>query len=61
MQSRAVIEQAKGILMNSTSCTADEAFKRLTEQSQAENRKVRDIAAELVRHTERRRPSDAGS
>jgi GAF domain-containing protein len=55
MKSRAVIEQAKGIIMGSTGCTADEAFDQLTRQSQHENIKLRDIAAEIVRRSQRRR------
>src|SRR4051812_40714408 len=48
MVSRSVIEQAKGIIMASSRCTPDEAFDLLRQQSQAENRKLREIAAELV-------------
>ena len=48
MQSRAVIEQAKGIIMGSRRCTADEAFAILTKLSQDTNRKLRDVAAALV-------------
>jgi len=48
MQSRAVIEQAKGIIMSSRRCTADEAFAILTKLSQDTNRKLRDVAAALV-------------
>jgi GAF domain-containing protein len=48
MQSRAVIEQAKGIIMGSRRCTADEAFAILTRLSQDTNRKLRDVAAALV-------------
>ncbi len=48
MRSRAVIEQAKGILMCSRRCSADNAFTMLVEMSQASNRKLRDVAAELV-------------
>jgi transcriptional regulator with GAF, ATPase, and Fis domain len=48
MQSRAVIEQAKGIIMGSRRCTADEAFSILTRISQDTNRKLRDVAAGLV-------------
>lgn len=48
MESRAVIEQAKGIVMGSMGCDADAAFDVLRTQSQAENRKLREIAAELV-------------
>jgi GAF domain-containing protein len=48
MQSRAVIEQAKGIIMGSRRCTADEAFAILTRLSQDTNRKLRDVAAAVV-------------
>lgn len=48
MQSRAIIEQAKGILMGTQRCGADEAFQILVRASQRENRKLRDIAEELV-------------
>ncbi|MBW3614913.1 MAG: GAF and ANTAR domain-containing protein [Actinobacteria bacterium] len=54
MQSRAVIEQAKGILMATQRCTADEAFQILVRASQRENRKLREMAEELVRNNERR-------
>jgi GAF domain-containing protein len=46
--SRAVIEQAKGIVMGRDRCDAEEAFLRLRRRSQHENRKVRDLARELV-------------
>jgi GAF domain-containing protein len=46
--SRAVIEQAKGIIMGSLRCTADEAFRRLVEQSQSTNTKLRDVARDIV-------------
>jgi hypothetical protein len=49
MASRAVIEQAKGIIMATTRCDPDRAFALLVDQSQAENRKLREIAADLVR------------
>jgi hypothetical protein len=48
LASRDVIGQAKGIIIASTGCTSDEAFALLKAQSQAENRKVTVIAAELV-------------
>jgi GAF domain-containing protein len=48
MEHRAVIEQAKGILIGTTGCGEDEAFNLLVQQSQHENRKLREIAAELV-------------
>jgi ANTAR domain/GAF domain len=53
MQSRAVIEQAKGVIMATTGCLADDAFALLREQSQRENRKLRDIASEIVARQKR--------
>jgi len=48
MESRAVIEQAKGILMARHRYTADDAFKNLSRLSQNSNRKLRDIAQSIV-------------
>ena len=48
MVSRAVIEQAKGVLMGQTGCSADEAFARLRDASQRENVKLRDVAQRIV-------------
>jgi AmiR/NasT family two-component response regulator len=48
MRSRAVIEQAEGILMSQRHCDAAEAFSLLAAASQRSNRKVRDIAQSLV-------------
>ncbi|MGY1837998.1 MULTISPECIES: ANTAR domain-containing protein [unclassified Modestobacter] len=48
MVSRAVIEQAKGILMERHKITADQAFTLLTHASQRRNVKLRDVADELV-------------
>jgi transcriptional regulator with GAF, ATPase, and Fis domain len=48
LESRAVIEQAKGILVAEHGCHPDIAFKELSRLSQNTNRKVRDIAADLV-------------
>ena len=55
MQSRAAIEQAKGIIMSSMRCTADEAINVLIRQSQDQNIKLRDLAAEIVRNASHRR------
>jgi GAF domain-containing protein len=49
MMSRAVIEQAKGILMERHKIIDDQAFTMLTHASQQTNVKLRDVAAELVR------------
>ncbi|GGQ71595.1 GAF and ANTAR domain-containing protein [Couchioplanes azureus] len=48
MESRAVIEQAKGIIMGQRRCTAAEAFAILDKLSQDANRKLRDVATALV-------------
>jgi GAF domain-containing protein len=53
MKSRAVIEQAKGIIISTMGCDADEAIRVLVEQSQSQNIKLREIAAELVRNAAR--------
>ena len=48
METRAVIEQAKGMLIATHGCTPDEAFQILSESSQRTNRKLRDLAAAMV-------------
>lgn len=48
MDSRAVIEQAKGVLMAREHCSADEAFALLTRVSQHQQLKLRDVAAAVV-------------
>src|SRR4051794_11093766 len=51
MESRGVIEQAKGILMAQRRCTAEEAFEMLVRLSQESHRKLRDVASALVQQT----------
>ncbi|MEV4049786.1 GAF and ANTAR domain-containing protein [Amycolatopsis sp. NPDC049688] len=48
LTSRAVIDQAKGILMVLYRISADEAFARLVKQSQDTNVKLRDVAERFV-------------
>jgi GAF domain-containing protein len=48
LESRAVIDQAKGILMERYRLTADQAFQVLVHSSSTTNRKLRDIAEQLV-------------
>jgi AmiR/NasT family two-component response regulator len=48
MRSRAVIEQAKGVLMARRRCSPDEAFDVLREVSQTSNTKLREVARALV-------------
>jgi len=49
LESRAVIDQAKGILIERYKLTPDQAFQLLARTSMTTNRKVRDIADHLVR------------
>ena len=60
LESRAIIDQAKGILMERHKLTADQAFQLLAEASMASNVKVRQVAEQLVTTGElppaRRRP-----
>ncbi len=48
LASRAVIEQAKGIIVAEYGVTPDVAFKRLSVLSQNTNRKLREIAGDVV-------------
>lgn len=48
LDSRAVIDQAKGILMERFALTPDQAFQALTRVSMETNTKVRDVAARFV-------------
>jgi AmiR/NasT family two-component response regulator len=48
LRSRAVIDQAKGILMERFKLTADQAFQVLARASMQRNMKLRDVAEVLV-------------
>lgn len=48
LESRGVIEQAKGMIMLQRRCSADDAFQTLVAASQARNKKLREIAQEVV-------------
>ena len=54
LESRDIIGQAKGIIMVTMHCDADRAFQLLVTQSQAENRKLVDVAGEIAAHVARR-------
>ena len=56
MRTRSTIEQAKGIIMAQGGRTPDEAFQLLVRASQRENRKLRDLADEIVDRTVHRNP-----
>ena len=45
---RSVVDQAKGILMHALGCDADEALKRLRQESQRRHIKVTEVATEVV-------------
>jgi hypothetical protein len=47
-ESRAVVDQAKGVLMHALGCTAEEALQRMRQVSQAQNLKVTDVAARII-------------
>jgi GAF domain-containing protein len=51
LATRAVIDQALGILMGQNRCDHDTAFAILRTSSQHQNRKLHDIAAEIVKAT----------
>ena len=47
-ESRAVVDQAKGVLMHALGCTAAEALQRMRQVSQTRNMKVTDVAARII-------------
>lgn len=55
MASRAVIEQAKGVVMAQKGGSPDEAFTALARLSQTRNVKLRDLAQDVVQRAARRR------
>jgi len=63
--SRAVVDQAKGILMHALGCSADEALERMRQVSQRTNLRATDVAQRVIdahaspddRH--RRQPADS--
>ena len=52
LDTRRVISEAVGILIEREQISSDEAFKRLSAISQKLNRKVRDVAGDVLRLTE---------
>jgi hypothetical protein len=47
-RSRALVDQAKGILMHALGCSADEALTRMRQISQARSMKVTDVASRII-------------
>ena len=54
LESRDTIGQAKGVIMATMRCSADEAYALIRKQSQHENRKLADVAIDIVHHASRR-------
>lgn len=48
METRKLVEKAKGILMKRCSLSEEDAFKMLQSHSQKENKKMRDIAESII-------------
>ncbi|RQW83033.1 transcription antitermination regulator [Micromonospora globispora] len=59
MTSRSVIDQALGVLMGQQRCTASEAFALLRQASQHRNRKLREVAAEIITQVSGESPQPA--
>jgi AmiR/NasT family two-component response regulator len=56
LDTRPVIDQAKGMLIARHGCSPDEAFRMLSAASQRENRKLRDVAEAMVEGARRDSP-----
>lgn len=48
LETRKLVERAKGILMRRRNWTEEEAFRRLQKESQNQNRKIADIAQAII-------------
>ena len=48
LETRKLVERAKGILMRRLALTEEDAFHRLQRRSQDENRKLRDVAQSII-------------
>jgi len=57
LRSRAVIDQAIGIVMAESRCDANQAFATLSRASNNRNMKLRDLATEIVMRVGGRSPS----
>jgi transcriptional regulator with GAF, ATPase, and Fis domain len=61
LRSRAVIDQAIGIIMAESHCDADQAFAALSRASNNRNMKLRDLATEIVTRVGGRPPTGSAS
>ena len=57
LASRSVIDQAMGILIAQRRCTANAAFAELRRRSTQVNKKLRDVAADIVQNTSNEAPT----
>jgi hypothetical protein len=58
---RSVVDQAKGILMHALGCDADDALRRLRQESQRRHVKVTEVAAEVVAGAQGTRRANRGT
>ena len=58
-ESRALVDQAKGMLMQALGCSAEDALDRLRQISQERNLRVTDVARTVIESRGARRPSPA--
>ena len=58
LENRDIIGQAKGLLMATARLSEPEAFQLLVRQSQRDNKKLRDVAADLVNDHNARHDED---
>ena len=56
LDSRVVIEQAKGVIAERESMSPEEAFQQIRRQARSERRRLHDIASEIVSTTSK--PAD---
>ena len=61
VDSRALVDQAKGILMHALGCSAEEALQRMRGISQTRNIKVTEVAQRIIESQGRARDSSADS
>jgi hypothetical protein len=47
-ESRALVDQAKGMLMSALSCSAEDALRRMRDISQSSDQKVTDVARKII-------------
>lgn len=48
LETRKLVERAKGILMRRRNCTEEEAFRKMQRESQNQNRKIGEIAQAII-------------